>query len=317
MKVLEFGGEKFVKASEIARQFGYTSDYVGQLCRAGKIDAQLVGRSWYVHEDSLKHHKSNRHRSSKTKTHSALKAEVQKVVIKKNTAPKIPTTLSGSKHFYDKIDTPNYAYSEDQSELIPTLTQKPTVTQAKLSVAHADAKSIAVEKGESYQLEASERPKISFKGALHIKEVEDQEIVIETADESKIEVKKLVEEPVPVASKAKPVKPAIIKANPPKTKIKKSVRKQKMGLVRVRSASQRADAIDPTAATVLHIQAEVVEERVPISYRSAFTAVVAACGLGFILSMGVGQTIAIDKVSDEYVRSYEFNAATILEVFKG
>ena len=42
MKELAIDGKKYVKASAIAKDLGYTSDYVGQLCRGGKIDAQLV-----------------------------------------------------------------------------------------------------------------------------------------------------------------------------------------------------------------------------------------------------------------------------------
>ncbi len=36
---------------------GYTKDYVGQLCREGKIIAQLVGRNWYILETSIHKHR--------------------------------------------------------------------------------------------------------------------------------------------------------------------------------------------------------------------------------------------------------------------
>ncbi|MEX0934159.1 MAG: hypothetical protein WD003_02825, partial [Candidatus Paceibacterota bacterium] len=38
------------RASEIT---GYTNDYIGQLCRAGKIDAKRIERRWFVCEESL------------------------------------------------------------------------------------------------------------------------------------------------------------------------------------------------------------------------------------------------------------------------
>ena len=57
-------GIEYVKASAAAKQFHYTSDYVGQLCRAKKIDARLVGRTWFVCPESLKEHKKATHQKS-------------------------------------------------------------------------------------------------------------------------------------------------------------------------------------------------------------------------------------------------------------
>lgn len=48
-----FNGKKFISTQQAARLTGYTSDYVGQLCRAGKVDSKMVGRSWYVSEESI------------------------------------------------------------------------------------------------------------------------------------------------------------------------------------------------------------------------------------------------------------------------
>ena len=48
-----FNGKKFISTRQAARLTGYTSDYVGQLCRAGKVDSKMVGRSWYVSEESI------------------------------------------------------------------------------------------------------------------------------------------------------------------------------------------------------------------------------------------------------------------------
>ena len=46
----------FISAKRAAEVFGYASDYVGQLCRAGKLECKMVGRSWFVTEESLKKH---------------------------------------------------------------------------------------------------------------------------------------------------------------------------------------------------------------------------------------------------------------------
>ena len=54
-------GIEYIKASTAAKQFHYTSDYVGQLCRAKKVDARLVGRTWFVNPESLHEHKRATH----------------------------------------------------------------------------------------------------------------------------------------------------------------------------------------------------------------------------------------------------------------
>ena len=41
-------GKELISASRAAKKVGYTSDYIGQLCRAKKIQGKLVGKTWYV-----------------------------------------------------------------------------------------------------------------------------------------------------------------------------------------------------------------------------------------------------------------------------
>lgn len=36
---------------------GYAKDYIGQLCREGRVPARLVGRSWYVLETAIQDHR--------------------------------------------------------------------------------------------------------------------------------------------------------------------------------------------------------------------------------------------------------------------
>ncbi len=49
--------KKFLSTKLAAKIAGYTSDYVGQLYRLGKVEGKMVGRSLYVREDSLVSHK--------------------------------------------------------------------------------------------------------------------------------------------------------------------------------------------------------------------------------------------------------------------
>ena len=50
---LYFEGKKFISARRAAETSGYSTDYIGQLCRAGNLKCKMVGRSWFVLESSL------------------------------------------------------------------------------------------------------------------------------------------------------------------------------------------------------------------------------------------------------------------------
>lgn len=51
-------GQNYISSKRASELTGYAKDYIGQLCRMGKIDAKLIGRNWFVSESSLKAHKS-------------------------------------------------------------------------------------------------------------------------------------------------------------------------------------------------------------------------------------------------------------------
>lgn len=49
--------KKYVSSKQAAKLTGYAKDYVGQLCREGRVPARLVGRSWYVLESAIQDHR--------------------------------------------------------------------------------------------------------------------------------------------------------------------------------------------------------------------------------------------------------------------
>ncbi len=53
MDELHISGKRFISSRRIARDNGYTSDYIGQLIRGGKVIGQKVGRAWYVDASSF------------------------------------------------------------------------------------------------------------------------------------------------------------------------------------------------------------------------------------------------------------------------
>jgi hypothetical protein len=52
-------GKTYISARRAAKIINYAQDYVGQLCRAGKLDCTMIGRSWFVTEESLLSHREN------------------------------------------------------------------------------------------------------------------------------------------------------------------------------------------------------------------------------------------------------------------
>ena len=107
METVTLDGVEYTKATTAAKQHGYTSDYVGQLCRAGKVDAQLVGRSWYVNIESLLTHRKGRYRSNQKKTKQAV-AEARAEL---NTA--------AEPRFVTRLAQANISYEPDLEETIP------------------------------------------------------------------------------------------------------------------------------------------------------------------------------------------------------
>ncbi len=77
MEVLVLDGKDYVKASKAAKDLGYASDYVGQLCRSGQVDAHLIGRTWYVNKDELGTHRVEKKRIARVKAREYAKRSIE------------------------------------------------------------------------------------------------------------------------------------------------------------------------------------------------------------------------------------------------
>ncbi|MEK7087997.1 MAG: hypothetical protein AAB891_01815, partial [Patescibacteria group bacterium] len=55
---LNFDGKRFLPSGEASRVSGYSTDYIGQLCRSGKLVCRRVGRGWFVEEGALLSYKA-------------------------------------------------------------------------------------------------------------------------------------------------------------------------------------------------------------------------------------------------------------------
>jgi hypothetical protein len=57
MDEITLDDKTYVSSKKAAQITGYAKDYVGQLCREGRVEARLVGRNWYVLEASIRAHR--------------------------------------------------------------------------------------------------------------------------------------------------------------------------------------------------------------------------------------------------------------------
>ena len=55
---LFFDNKKYISAKEASLLISYSKDYIGQLCRADKVDCKQIGRIWYVSEESILNYKN-------------------------------------------------------------------------------------------------------------------------------------------------------------------------------------------------------------------------------------------------------------------
>lgn len=63
MDELTIDDKKYISSKRAAKLTGYAKDYIGQLCREGRVPARLVGRTWYVLESAVEDHRFGQKKS--------------------------------------------------------------------------------------------------------------------------------------------------------------------------------------------------------------------------------------------------------------
>lgn len=182
MDTVNVNGTSYEKASLLAKEFKYTSDYLGQLCRAKKVDSQLIGRTWYINRDSLAGHKTSRYSKSNTLPNEKTfeynvkinKSRIEVEPFVKNTVVKMVD--SKAKHFSNRISWKPVKYEVDKGELLPTMANK----SKKINVDLAEAKKIRVEGVNlKTEMQAEDLPEVVLKGDIKISSL-DFEYDLET-----------------------------------------------------------------------------------------------------------------------------------------
>lgn len=182
-------GTTYVKSSLLAKKFRYTSDYLGQLCRSGKVDCQLVGRSWYINEDSLLAHKDSRYKEMRidektlensnfhnsTDSNLAVRPRLSKTTIKS-----VQTHFSSNRSNHIHI---NSKYFSDDSDLLPQPLRKispqiPVVEEVSISsdnisktpVSKPKILKVADSADNKVSLSFTDIPEVALSGTLAVKD---------------------------------------------------------------------------------------------------------------------------------------------------
>lgn len=197
-----FDGVEFTKATQVAKEFGYTSDYLGQLCRAKKVNARLIGRSWFINVPSLEKHREKKYQGSAVKKMQIKESspEVEDVQIQiekekpdtpsKKYLRRVPspkssqrlttvTTDSGSIHY------PSLRYEADANSLIPKVASSPKVTLLKVSIADSSPLKVKSTQTKISKLKPAPLPDVALSGLLSVAEIPDGEYTNEESEKDK------------------------------------------------------------------------------------------------------------------------------------
>jgi len=237
---ISFGNKEYVKASEIAKRFRYTQDYVGQLCRNKKVDARLVGRTWYVEADSVAEYRKTKHSTQKsTATKVALNTKSKRNPNPKSVAavPRSKTLKSTQRPADTSNSTTAVTYSGDTEVSIPivrkaegarslTVTSDTASTNStkeapdtKPAQTKKPTQKIKIKKSgpQKTNYSTEKMPEISLSGKLIVKETSNE---IELKEQAAItaEARKSTQQPPRVSSRpsvhsavvAKPAHPASV-----------------------------------------------------------------------------------------------------------
>jgi len=213
MDTVVLDGVEYLKASAAAKRFHYTSDYIGQLCRGKKIDARLVGRTWFVNPQSIEAHQEGRYQNLRSEKQESSQAHSRESGSTSKTKPvrvPVPPQIK-SKFLADaalalQVNTNSrerllrVSYEPDEGHLIPHIDKHHTPPPHRLNVDPADAKKLSIRKNNetSVSLIAEKLPDIALSGKLPVQTIEesttiesDSEIIATKSDNPEIDEKTL------------------------------------------------------------------------------------------------------------------------------
>lgn len=114
MDELTIGDKIYVSSKKAAKITGYAKDYVGQLCREGRVEARLVGRNWYVLESSLMEHRFG------AESHDSFETPVSEGVTEQESAPESQVSAPEVEQQW-----PEPVYRREEPVLVPLVSKEP------------------------------------------------------------------------------------------------------------------------------------------------------------------------------------------------
>lgn len=193
METIEHNGQTFVKATALAKKHRYTTDYIGQLCRSGKVEAKLIGRAWFVNEKSLFSHKSERYnpvRSSEITINKSLVSDRQanpvavrreiRQVLSKSTHRAITQANPGTTfNFETKGANRVSIYHSDIDQLEPPIIHKATLPFRRDNDQESHIIKVSLGDKASRKLAFEELPEVALRGNLKIDSLDAPELFAE------------------------------------------------------------------------------------------------------------------------------------------
>lgn len=189
MDSVEFNGVTYVKASVAAKSFRYTSDYIGQLCRAKKVDARLVGRTWFVNPDSLKEHKQNKFKTSAEEASHPVSNTPSEIKVARTAVHPVVNTravrvIKDTTSNNSRTRALKVSYDRDEESLLPKLTKKHVRPPKTIRIELVNAKKVKISdsKKNTTAFHADELPDIALSGNLKITTYPEQEHTEDISD---------------------------------------------------------------------------------------------------------------------------------------
>lgn len=116
---LTLDGVKYISAKRAADLTQYSKDYVGQLCREGKILASRIGRNWYIAEKSILRYKTENGTETPFISHIRKTEDVRLLVSSSKGDEEKPQSSSRSRA--SVYGGPLATYHSDDRSLLPQL----------------------------------------------------------------------------------------------------------------------------------------------------------------------------------------------------
>ncbi len=161
MDEITIDDKTYISSKRAAAITGYAKDYVGQLCREGRVEARLIGRSWYVFEDSIR-----KHRFEESET------PVEDPTVEVETSEK-----TNNEAIWEEA-----VYTSEEVEMLPVIEEKVVAEEVKEEILEAEdaaepevAPETVVQESESQEI------------PIHVVEEVQEELPKEEVEEPRIE----------------------------------------------------------------------------------------------------------------------------------